>query len=77
MPENIAIEIKNSNVAELIYKIDPSTKELNYETDLQGNFFMIGFPNSGEFAIITPSTIRDHWDHIENGPNLCLKQLIK
>lgn len=72
-----AIEINSPEVALLITAICPTFKESDYEEDLKGNFFTIGFPVPGDFAVIPASAIKDHWDHIEPGPHVKFVTIVR
>lgn len=70
-----AIEIKTPEIYEIVKNIDP-TWDLAYE-DVRLNFLVLGFPGPGENCLMTPQTIAEHFDHIENGPQIILKHLVK
>lgn len=65
--EATAIEIKSPEIAKVITLIEPTLGELDYEKDLHGNFFMVGWPEAGKFAVVPPLAVLEHWDHIEGG----------
>lgn len=75
MTELTAIEIKNPKTYELIQTLEPRY-DLPYE-DVHLNFLVIGYPEPGKTAMFTPSEVAEHFDHIENGLQITLKQLIK
>lgn len=72
-----AIEITTPEIAQLIAEVCPSFMGFNYEEDLKGNFFAIGFPVPGEFAVLPAASIKKHWDHIDPGPRVKLVTLIR
>lgn len=72
-----AIEITSPEVAQFITAICPAFMPFDYEEDLKGNFFMIGFPVPGEFAVILAASINDHWDHIEPGPRVKFVTIVR
>jgi hypothetical protein len=78
MEKFTAIEIKDQETLEFVLNIQPSFNELDWETDLRSNFFVMGFPQPGKFAILTPESIQAHWDHIESdGSSVRLLKLVR
>lgn len=75
MPEITAIEIKHPKTYEIIKALDPSY-DLPYD-DVHLNFLVIGYPEPGTIVLMTPETVAEHFDHIENGLQITLKQLVK
>lgn len=69
MDQYTAIEIDCPKVAEILTTLDPTLRELDYAEDLHLNFFVMGFPKDGEWAIVKA-------DHIEPGITIRLKQFV-
>lgn len=77
MAEFDAIEIRNPKIAHIMSVFDPTLEELDYDQDLHMKFFVIDFPEPGKYAIVTPETFNDHFDHIENvGITIRVKQFV-
>lgn len=77
MTEYTAIEIKAPKIAQILKTLNPSLAELDYEKDLHLAFFVFDFPEPGTWTIVKPETFFEHFDSIENGMQIVLKQFIK
>ena len=76
MDQYTAIEITNPKVAEILTTLNPTLLKLDYAEDLHLNFFVIGFPKPGEWAIVRPENLKGWIDHIEPGITIHLKQFV-
>lgn len=78
MEKFTAIEIKDKEDLEFILNIEPSFNELSWEEDLRLHFFVMGFPQPGKFAILSPENIQEYWDHIEkDGSSVSILKLVR
>lgn len=73
----VAIEITSPAIADIVKDIKPELREHDYETELRFNFLVLGFPRSGEFALVQPNIFNRTFDHIVNGPEIMLKTFVR
>lgn len=73
----ISLSITTPEIAEFVAKICPMVKEMDYDTELHGHFFLLGFPEPGKFAVVPPQAISDHWDHVTPYLSLQLHKLVR
>ena len=76
MPEYTALEINSPKMSEIVKTLDPSLQELDFEKDLHGHFIVIGYPEPGRYSLVDSLMFDKHFDHIENGMRITLKQFI-
>lgn len=62
-----AIEITSPEVVNMMAAFDPTLYELDYEKDLNRNFFVLHFPEKGTYAIVKVDNFYDNFDHIMIG----------
>lgn len=75
MTEFTAIEIKHPKTYELIQALMPDFNPPWEEAHL--SFLVLGYPEPGKTAWLTPAQVAEFFDHIENGLQITLKQLVK
>lgn len=67
----LALEITDRAIVyEFISKIWPAVLDMDFDEELYGKFFMIGFPDDGQFAIVSAPALKKHWDRMESGDQI-------
>lgn len=82
MVENIfAIEIDEPEIVDVLRGFDEGMSdfldEFNYITELEGHYFLIGFPEPGKFAVVSKEAIREHWSTDVPGTLIRVRRLMR